>query len=622
MKNKLSLFIVLVLVCLPVSLFADTTHQVFFNNTDYELHVYKIKGEQQGKTMMIIGGIQGDEPGGYLAADLYVDIGLKRGNLIVVPRANFLSIIKNQRAINSDMNRRFNNEQLAAANTDKAINYEDKIVDILEGLINESDFLLNLHEGSGFYSNDWLNSLVNPMRFGQSIIADADVYKKTDGSLLTLGEIANKVAEKVNPYITNKNHHFKFNNHNTFDKYTMFPEQRKSATFYALSRHEIPAFGVETSKEIKDLELKVVYQTMVINAFMDVYGILPSSPKVSLEPPVLNYLAIKINGMPHIVQNGETVAIEKGDVVKVFNIDAVYKRGLNVDIEGYGTYSDFDKEFVIEKSSKVIVKKDVFKCGQVFLEVKSAYDDGSVASSGKVSFKYLIVELNGVRQVLKAGERLEAVKGDSLKLVDVVTDWVVSDMVTVNLKGFLQVGQQDVQIKKKALGNIVKKTQDSRGVIINTAKDLEKRYSEGTNGSTYKVEVRYGNKKIANVFIALVEPKMDYLVVKQKGNGKKWYSDGDVMFVKPNEVIEIVDVKTNVVGNKGISFAINGKRAAYKVDKQNKFVLNMSEFINKDANNTKEYMLDISREGVSLGKTVIRVGEALAFNSSSKEGRN
>ena len=74
----------------PAFAIAQTIHDVYFKNTDYELNVYKIYGAEKGKTMMIIGGIQGDEPGGYIAADLYADMALKKGNLIVVPRANFL----------------------------------------------------------------------------------------------------------------------------------------------------------------------------------------------------------------------------------------------------------------------------------------------------------------------------------------------------------------------------------------------------------------------------------------------------------------------------------------------------------------------------------------------------
>lgn len=70
------------------------THTVFFEGEENELHVYRINGTKPGKTLLIIGGIQGDEPGGFLAADFYADFSLETGNLIVVPRANFPSILK------------------------------------------------------------------------------------------------------------------------------------------------------------------------------------------------------------------------------------------------------------------------------------------------------------------------------------------------------------------------------------------------------------------------------------------------------------------------------------------------------------------------------------------------
>src|SRR3990167_4446703 len=105
-----------------------TEHDFYFENTEYELNIYKIYGAENGKTLMIIGGIQGDEPGGYLSADLYADMALRRGKLIVVPRANFFSIIEHKRAINRDMNRRF-----TPVNSKEF--YEDKIVEILKGLI-------------------------------------------------------------------------------------------------------------------------------------------------------------------------------------------------------------------------------------------------------------------------------------------------------------------------------------------------------------------------------------------------------------------------------------------------------------------------------------------------------
>ena len=75
------------------------------------------------------------------------------------------------------------------------------VVGVIKELMNESDFFLNLHDGSGFFSPVWESTLRNPMRFGQSIIADAEEHTRADGSVLNLGSMVERVLEKVNAQI-------------------------------------------------------------------------------------------------------------------------------------------------------------------------------------------------------------------------------------------------------------------------------------------------------------------------------------------------------------------------------------------------------------------------------------
>jgi hypothetical protein len=84
----LLLFIVLSsLFIFPAPALSKREHLVYFPNTAYELNIYKISGKKPGKTLMLIGGIQGNEPGGFLSADLYADMSLEKGNLIVEPHS-------------------------------------------------------------------------------------------------------------------------------------------------------------------------------------------------------------------------------------------------------------------------------------------------------------------------------------------------------------------------------------------------------------------------------------------------------------------------------------------------------------------------------------------------------
>ncbi|MBI5893937.1 MAG: succinylglutamate desuccinylase/aspartoacylase family protein [Deltaproteobacteria bacterium] len=570
---------------------ARTVHDVHFKNTDHELNVYKIYGAEKGKTLMVIGGIQGDEPGGYTTADLYADMALKRGNLIVVPRANFLSIIEHKRQINNDMNRRFQPPYTKEY-------YEDRVVDILKDLIGQSDYLLNLHEGSGFFRKEWISDLKNPMRFGQSIIADTDVYssKKSDKDI-KLGDIARKIIETVNKNIEDPEYHFNFNNHRTFEKDTKHAEQRRSATYYAISTHEIPAFGIETSKEIKDLETKVRFQTMVVNASMEEFDIIPENPKIALDPPRLKYLAVNVNNTQNfIVQNGESIRVKKGDSVKISNVEANYERGLSVDFVGVGTLNDIQKDFEINAPTLVVVKKDGFKCGEIHIipssEPRHIQSDAQYGAAGRKSsaarFKYLVMEINSKKIVLSEGEHLNIIKGDIIKILDAVVDGVREKDIKVNFLGFV--------------GDKTKNTGEDRGYKIHTANDLWVKYSKDGKGREYQVLINYKDKKIGEVVVAIEEPRMDYIVIKH-GNGiKRWCSNNEVITIPANETLEVVDVKTNIYGNIGVKINLNNGKTSESV----------SQIIRLDKGSNNEAEIVVSREGIVMGRTVIKINDPLA----------
>jgi len=264
---------------IPSTARAKREHLVYFPNTAYELNIYKSYGKQTGKTLMLIGGIQGNEPGGFLSADLYADMRLEKGNLIVVPRANFYSIILNHRGPHGDMNRKFTPE-------DTEDSTEDKIVTILKKLISESDYVLNLHDGTGYYYPKYISKWRNPRRFGQSIIADCEDYRVPGSEkVLRLGEMARKVIDEINPQIAHNLHKFHFMNTRTGESGSAHQEQRKSATYYALTKHHIPSFGVETSKFLPSTDLKVRYHNLIINTFMKHFNIVRESPGLNLDPP-------------------------------------------------------------------------------------------------------------------------------------------------------------------------------------------------------------------------------------------------------------------------------------------------------------------------------------------------
>jgi hypothetical protein len=500
-------------------------HQVYFANTPHQLDVYRIYGRRPGKTLMIVGGIQGDEPGGFLSADLYTDITLAQGNLIVVPRANLRSIILFRRGPSGDMNRRFA--------SDSQRSYDEKIVAILKRLIAQSDYFLNLHDGSGYYHPRWISRMKNPLRYGQSIIADAEVFRDpATGREIHLGRLARKVVAAVNRQIASPRYHFRFNNHRTSRMDTLHSEQRKSATFYALTRHGIPAYGIETSRSLPSTWLKVRQHALVINEFMRAWGIIPESPRIYLARPRLKYLVISVNNnIPVALADGTVLRVAPGDRINITHIEANYTRGLTADVLGLGTLNDLRQPLVVNRPTRIVVRKDHLRCGRVKIVVdRRPRPGGSLAGLGSRMVLF-IIKVNGQRRLVNSGEHLSVIKGDRIQLVEVLTNIKDQSNLKVNFKGFVPPGARNAG--------------EDRGFVIDTGRHLKRRFSLRPGRESYPVVVSRSGRPIGRMVVDVLEPRMDYLVVGLGRRRKMAYANGETVRARRGDVLKIVDVKTN-----------------------------------------------------------------------------
>lgn len=525
----------------PSPAFSKREHLVYFPNTAYELNIYKIKGKKPGKTLMLIGGIQGNEPGGFLSADLYADMRLEKGNLVVVPRANFYSIITNQRGPNGDLNRKFNLE-------DNASTMEDQIVSILKKMINESDYLLNLHDGAGYYHPTYIDKWRNPTLFGQSIVADCEEYRiPGSAKSIKLGEMARKILKEVNPHINGDLYKFHFMDTRTDAEDSPHREQRGSATYYALTKHHIPAFGVETSKFLPSIDLKVLYHNMVINAFMKHFGIIPESPGLNLDPPVLKYLVVAINGQtPIVVESNQALELRAGDMISVTHIEANYERGLSLDILGYGGVNDLGKDYAIFRDTSILVRKDNHKVAEIPVRItEKGSGEESRTTSLTRKIDYLVIEAKGLRLLLANGETLHLVRGEELKIVDVLPRAPFSSGVKVNFKGFV--------------GDPSNNTGEDRGFSINTGSDLMERFSLDGKGEAYEIVVTQGETLLGRGIVRLASPKVEFVVLRVNGHGHHILKAKSVFSVSREDTICIEEVRTNLSSSDGLSLRINGQ---------------------------------------------------------------
>ncbi|HAJ27170.1 MAG TPA: hypothetical protein DCG53_08000 [Syntrophus sp. (in: bacteria)] len=534
----------LLLFFTPPASWGKSSVERHFAGTDHELTVYRVQGKAPGKTIMIIGGIQGDEPGGFLSADLYADMNLKQGNLIVVPRANWYSIILNRREVNGDMNRKF------ADST--STSYEDQIVGILKKLIAQSDCLLNLHDGSGFYSEKWRSFMRNPRRFGQSIIADTDQYRHVKtGDVVSLEGMAKRAIREINAHIANPEHHFHFNNHRTASQATRHPEQRRSATYYALFTCGIPAFGIETSKSLP-LETRIYHHNLGVNAFMNIFDIKPDVPGINLPMPAMKYLVIKVNDqLPVVLSSQDQLTVRSGDTIKIDHIEANYERGLSADIEGYGKINDLHNPVVIGRATQITVRKDNYVCGRVPIRIAATDSPGRQATADKPHITYFRLKVNGEEKFLPNGAHLDIIRGDAIELIDVGVTSGASADIAMNFKGFI--------------GDAKHNKGEDRGYIIRTDKDLIKRFSIAANGQRYQIVAEKKDKVLGQMFVDLRDPVLEYVVFQIGDGEKRCLYPGEKITCRPGQALKIIDIKTNVSKNNNVTAIFKGQGTSAEV---------------------------------------------------------
>lgn len=222
------------------------------------------KGSQSNEnnnTLLIIAGIQGDESGGYMAANMLANrYEIDEGEVWIVPNLNYKSIVENSRGVHGDMNRKFkdvdkSDPDYEAVERIKSIILDDKV-----------DVILHLHDGSGFYRKEYIDASLNPQRWGQSSIIDT---KKVDSAKHgDLEEIAQKVADSVNEHLLEDEHKFHVKNTNTpLGRTFEQKEMLKTLTYFTIENNKA-AFANEASKNLP-LETRVYYHLRAIESYMD-----------------------------------------------------------------------------------------------------------------------------------------------------------------------------------------------------------------------------------------------------------------------------------------------------------------------------------------------------------------
>ncbi len=462
----------------------------------------------------------------------------------------------------------------------------------------KSDFFLNLHDGSGFYSPTWKSPLHNPMRFGQSVIADAEEYTTPEGKVIPLGQMVRRVIAKVNPQISVTEHRYKFNNHRTLSPDSLHKEQRLSASFHALTKVGIPAFASETSKTIKDYRLRVRYQTMVINSFLEEFGIVPDNPRMYLEDPIVRYVIVSINERtPIVLGDWDVLTVQRGDNVRLIHIESNYSRGLSARIKGLGEeFSDLGQGVNITEDTLIEVWKDRLSIGTLPVEIAPAKINFASGRGFEPEIRYFSVRVNDKIHVVPPGEKLTVVRGDILAVLDPVTNLPEEHLksVKINLLGF-QANQSPYP-------------QEARGYRINTARDLQQKDGKASGSrSIFSLQAKWNNRVLAESYIAVTEPRLEYLVLGDLGGPSFVACPGERLELPGNMLLKIMAVKTNMPEGTPLVLTMAGHSLTWQHPE--------SAGIDTSKLGTSGMPLDIARGGKSLGRIWLKQGKIFRLSS-------
>lgn len=216
-----------------------------------------VEDRDKAPHLLLLAGIQGDEPGGFNATNLFLmHYSVLKGLVEVVPVLNKPSMLRNHRGLYGDMNRKF-------AVLDKN-DPEYPTIQEIKSLIAKPniDAILHLHDGGGYYRPVYVDAMLNPKRWGNCFIIDQDEVK--GAKFPNLLAFANNTIESINAHLLHPIEKYHLKNTRTAQGDT---EMQKALTFYAINQKK-SAFANEASKELP-LASRVFYHLQAIEGLLN-----------------------------------------------------------------------------------------------------------------------------------------------------------------------------------------------------------------------------------------------------------------------------------------------------------------------------------------------------------------
>jgi hypothetical protein len=203
----------------------------------------------------------------------------------------------------------------------------------------------------------------------------------------------------------------------------------------------------------------------------------------------------------------------------------------------------------------------VFLCPDGVIASETAGLSSKSGPTGKLSratgaIDSLVVEVNGERRRVDPTAGFSIVRGDLLTIVDVALKDRSASLPLVDVIGF----------RAKST-----KSKDDRGLVIDTARNLNRIGSLDGQGRRYPIRVSSANGLRGEVIMTIEEPRLISLEIEVNGEHRT-FTPGDRLSIAASDSIHILDLRTNIRGNENVKYEIsNNKPSTNRSKKELRF---------------------------------------------------
>lgn len=169
----------------------------------------------------------------------------------------------------------------------------------------------------------------------------------------------------------------------------------------------------------------------------------------------------------------------------------------------------------------------------------------SQVSDPSKQLESLIVDVNGERRRADPASGIEVVVGDLLTIVDAYLVDKSQTVKTVDLIGFRS--------------RVSKNSNDDRGRVIDTGRNLSSNRSLDKHGRKYRIEASGPEGLNGTVVLTMHDPQLLSFDLEINGERQK-FSSGDILKLNAADSVRVVDVRTNVRGNEDVKYLFSDSK--------------------------------------------------------------